>query len=98
MVSQRGWHAQERERLDARLDGVAYLAHAAGDGVERDALLRHAPVRLGHQLDQRVQRDLEPRDVLRRAGAGASAQPPASPAERASVLQGWFPTHHSLVP
>ena len=44
----------------------ADLADAAGGGVEGDALLRHAPVRLGHQLDQRVQRDLQPRDVLQR--------------------------------
>ena len=42
----------------------AHLPDAPGDGVEGDALLGHAPVGLGHQLDQRVQRDLQPRDVL----------------------------------
>ena len=32
--------------------------------VEGDALLRHAPVRRRHQLDQRVQRDLQPGHIL----------------------------------
>lgn len=32
--------------------------------VDRHALLCHPPVRLRNQLDQRVQRDLEPRDVF----------------------------------
>lgn len=41
-----------------------HLADAPGDGVEGDALLGHAPIGLGHQLDQRVQRDLQPRNVL----------------------------------
>ncbi len=41
-----------------------HLWRAVGIDVDADARLRHLAVRLGHQLDQRVQRDFEPRDVL----------------------------------
>ena len=53
-----------------RLQLAIHLGEAILD-VHLDARLRHLAVRLGHQLDQSVQRHLQPRDLLRAAAAPA---------------------------
>lgn len=59
-----------------QLRALLHVAHVPQlINVHRDALLRHLAVRLWDQLDQRVQRHLQPRNVLREGrvvGVGAS--------------------------
>ena len=52
---------------------LGHLLDGLVDDVQVDALLGHLAVRLGHQLYERVQRDLQPGDVLQQSTALASS-------------------------